>query len=138
MKQENNFENTENFDTPEKLEKYEKEYSENSLMDKIAKFAKKAGAKTIYAVFLCYYALQDENFPKKQKMIIIGALGYFILPIDLIPDAIPFAGFTDDLAALAYALYTVWVHITPEIQEKARNKVISIFGEVKEEDLILF
>ncbi|NDV66338.1 YkvA family protein [Bacteroides sp. 224] len=129
---------TENVENVENLKKYEKEYSESKLLDKIVKFAKKAGVKTIYAVMLGYYVLQDENFPKEQKLLIIGALGYFILPIDLIPDAIPIVGFGDDLAALTYALWKVWAHVTPEIQEKARFKVESIFGKVKDEDIVLF
>lgn len=131
-------EEKQDFKHEQNLQKYEKEYSESKLMDKIAKFAKKAGVKIIYAVFVAYYTLQDGNVPLKQKMKIVGALGYFILPLDLLPDAIPVAGFTDDLAALLYALWSVWGSVTPEIKEKARQKVESIFGKVSEEELKLF
>lgn len=124
--------------TPVSIEKYGKEYSESKLMDKITKFAKQAGVKIIYAALLAYYVLQDKDFPTAHKVRIIGALGYFILPIDLIPDAIPVVGYTDDLAALVYALYTAWSHVTPEIEAKALAKAKSIFGEVKAEDIKLF
>lgn len=121
-----------------KIEEYGKEYSETRFADKIANFAKKAGVKTVYAALILYYALADKNFPPKQRAFIIGALGYFVLPLDLIPDAVPMLGFTDDLAALIYALKTVWDYITPEAQEKAREKVKSMFKSVNDEDFVLF
>lgn len=59
---------------------------------------------SIRSIILKKDCLKDENTPGKHKMIIIGALGYFILPVDLIPDFIPVAGFTDDAAALIACL----------------------------------
>lgn len=117
---------------------YGKEYSQSKFLDKIAHYAKKAGVKTVYAALILYYALFDKGFPVTQRAVIIGALGYFIFPIDLIPDAVPVLGYTDDLAALIYALKIVWDHITPEVKEKAREKVKSTFKEVRDEDFVLF
>lgn len=114
------------------------EFSDNKFADKVARFAKKAGIKTIYAALILYYALFDKNFPPAQRTLIIGALGYFVFPIDLIPDAIPLLGYTDDFAALLYAVKTVWEHITPEIKEKAHRKMKSIFKNVRNEELVLF
>jgi uncharacterized membrane protein YkvA (DUF1232 family) len=73
-----------------------------------------------------------------DKAKIFGALGYFILPIDLIPDAIPVAGYTDDLAALVWALKTIWNNITPDIQEQAYERLTSWFGYVDKSELKLF
>ena len=67
----------------------------------------------------------------QHKMIIIGALGYFILPIDLIPDFIPVAGFTDDASALVACLKTVSDNVTPEVRTKAINKLYDWFDSVE-------
>lgn len=120
------------------IEKYSKEFTESKFTSKVTRFAQKAGVKTIYSVFLLYYALFDKNFPPAQRALIIGALGYFILPLDLIPDAIPGVGFTDDLVALLYATKTVWTHITPETKAKAKDRVKSIFKNLTDEDFVLF
>lgn len=120
------------------IESYGKEFSENKFSNKITKFAKKAGVKTIYTALLLYYSVGDKNFPPAQRTLIIGALGYFVLPLDLIPDAVPIAGFSDDMVAMLFALKTVWDYITPEIQSKAKNKVKAFFGNIKDEDFILF
>ena len=55
-------------------------------------------------------------------------MGYFILPLDLVPDFIPVAGFADDAAALVAVIKTVFENITPEIKEKARNTSNEIFS----------
>lgn len=116
---------------PKDIEKYQGHYSEEGLWGKIAKVAKKAGSKVIYAALVLYYVLQDENTPKKHKAIILGALGYFILPIDLLPDFIPVVGFTDDLAALIACIKSVYECVTPQIKTKAANKLASWFTEVE-------
>lgn len=113
----------------EELTKYQKHYSEESLADKIAKVAKKAGVKVIYAALLLYYVLKNPLTPRGDKTKILGALGYFILPLDLIPDAIPVVGFADDLAALTWALYAVGRNITPEIKAQAKAKLRDWFGD---------
>ena len=119
----------------ENYEKYEKYYSEEGLMDKLKKFAKKAGISTIYKALLLYYVLQSEDLPAKEKGLIIGALGYLILPVDLIPDFIPVAGFTDDLAALAYAIHAVRSYVSPEIEVQAKAKLKDWFDSFTEDDL---
>ena len=119
----------------ENYEKYEKYYSEEGLMDKLKKFAKKAGIKTVYAALLLYYVLLSKDVPLKEKGLIIGALGYLILPVDLIPDAIPVLGFTDDLAALAYAIHAVRSYVSPEIEAQAKAKLKDWFDSFTEDDL---
>lgn len=116
-------------------EKYKKHFSEESFFKKIAKYSIKAGLNVIYAALLLYYVLVDNDTPIKYKGIIIMALGYFILPTDLIPDLIPALGFTDDLAALAVAFKVVQTAITPEQREKARANIRQWFGNVSDEDL---
>ena len=92
--QENNSDappNSENSDcpVPANIKDYEKEFSFGKLMSKIKDTAKKAGLKAIYMALLLYYALESPTITMMDKAIIYGALGYFISPIDLVPDILP-------------------------------------------------
>lgn len=116
--------------TPQNIEQYQKHYSESGLFAKIGKVCKKIGIKAIYYVLILYYVLIDENTSLKDKAVIIGALGYFILPLDLVPDIIPGLGFTDDIAAITACLHTVKANITPEIKKKARMKLYEWFMDI--------
>ncbi|WP_163100797.1 YkvA family protein [Peribacillus alkalitolerans] len=114
--------------TEDTLQEAEKAYSEEKLWRKLKKFSKKAGSSVVYACLLLVYTLQKPEVPMKTKTIIIGALGYFILPLDLIPDFAAGIGFTDDLGALGIALIQVAMHIDDEIKGKARGKLQEWFG----------
>lgn len=102
---------------------YQKNYSDNQFWAKLKKVARKAGVKVIYIALLLYYVMRNPATPSADKTKILGALGYFILPLDIIPDFLPVAGFTDDLAALSWALYSVAKNITPEVRIMARQKL---------------
>lgn len=117
---------------------YSSYFSTSELWNKIKDVAQKAGVKTVYAVLLLYYVATDENVSASDKAKIYGALGYFILPIDLVPDMLPGVGYTDDMAALLWALKAVWDNITPEIERKAKTKLREWFGNIRESDLKLF
>lgn len=117
---------------------YRKYYKEPDLWKKLSRVGKKAGVKAVYAVLLLYYASVSKHTSLRDKVIIYGALGYFILPIDLIPDALGPLGYTDDLSALLMALKNVWQNITPEVQAKARARLTDWFGPVADEDIVLF
>ena len=117
------------------VDQYKEHYSESGLWSKIGKFAKKAGIKTIYIALLLYYALQSDKISVKHKALIYGALGYFILPADLVPDFIPAAGFTDDFAELFAALASMAMCIDNEIKEKAKAKLHDWFGNYDEEEI---
>ena len=70
-----------------------------------------------------YYCAFDRETPLPVKATLIGALAYFVLPIDAIPDVLPVIGFTDDAAVLATAIKLVADHIRPLHREAARNKL---------------
>ncbi len=110
-------------------EKYSGHYSDNDFWNKIKVFGTKAGIKVVYAALLLYYVVKDPMTPKKDRTKILGALGYLILPLDLIPDFIPVAGYTDDLAALTWAIFTVIKCITPSVKDQALSKTREIFGD---------
>lgn len=104
-------------------------YSAERLWRKLARLAKSAGEKTLLTAITLFYCLQDKDTPAWAKGVIIGALGYLILPTDLIPDIIPGAGYGDDWTALVTALGTVAAYIKDEHKEKARERVDRLFGQ---------
>ena len=108
---------------------YANKFSTSEFAEKISRIAKRAGAKLVYAALILYYTLQSDKVSKADKAFIIGALGYMISPIDVIPDAIPIAGLTDDLAVLLYVLKKVWTGIDPEIVQQAKDKLSRWFDE---------
>ena len=120
--------------TEMQLVKYEKEYSESRLWEKIKKVAKKAGIKVIYYVLVLFYALQSENVTIAEKALIVAALGYFILPLDLIPDFIPIAGYGDD-AAVLYGLIQKLDCIDERVKAQAKSKLKEWFGNYDESRL---
>lgn len=120
------------------VEQYQSLYSESSLLNKITNVAKRAGINLIYAALILYYILDSDQIKTQDKAKIWGALGYFILPIDLIPDTIPVVGYSDDLVAILWALKAVSDNITPEIQSKAKTKVKAWFKKIDEEALDQF
>ena len=109
------------------LKKYEKEYSEDGLWEKIGKVAKKAGIKVIYYALLLFYALQSDKVTVAEKALIIGALGYFILPIDLIPDFMVPIGYGDDLAVM-WGLINKLDCIDEAVKAQAQAKLTDWFG----------
>lgn len=115
------------FEEVYEVEKYGTYYSDRKLWDKIGRIARKVGATVIRPVLLLYYLLQDPEVPVRHKAYIVGALGYFILPFDLIPESIFSAfGFTDDVAVMGFVLRAVKDSITPAIRAKADAKVAEL------------
>ena len=103
-------------------------YSRNGFWNKLRNFARTAGREVVEHALSLYYTAQAPETPAWAKTVIYGTLGYFILPIDAIPDLIPGVGFSDDLGALVAALATVGIHVTPEIKERAKKKAAEWFG----------
>lgn len=108
---------------------YANKFSQSEFVEKIARIAKRAGAKLVYAALILFYTLQSNKVSNADKAVIIGALGYMISPLDVIPDAIPIAGLTDDLAVILYVLKKVWSDVDPEITAKAKEKLAKWFDE---------
>ena len=117
------------FEEVHEVQKYGTYYSDNRFWKKVERVAKKVGATVLLPVFTLYYMLQDDKVSLQHKAYIVGALGYFILPIDLIPDGIlPVIGFTDDIAVMTLVLKLVKDSITPEIKARANAWVSEILG----------
>ena len=95
---------------------------------KLTNFAKKAGSGVVEKSLWLYFAAQDEKTPLWAKTTIYGSLGYFISPIDAIPDITPIAGYSDDLGVLVLALSTVATYINDDVKNAASKKMIDWFG----------
>lgn len=107
----------------EQVKGYEEDYSEKDFWDKLKGYATQAGTEVVERSLQLFYAAQNPNTPTWAKGAIYGALGYFISPLDAIPDVAPVVGFADDLGVLAAALATVAIHIDKSVKEKARSKM---------------
>lgn len=114
---------------PDNIQQYQSSYNEDDFWSKVKNFAKLAGKEVIRPALLLYYTLKSKNTPTRAKAIIMGALGYFILPIDLIADFIPVMGLLDDAAALSAAVATVGKYITDDISSQADDELKKWFNE---------
>ncbi|WP_439499298.1 YkvA family protein [Bosea sp. (in: a-proteobacteria)] len=75
-------------------------------------------AEDLLAAYLC---ARDPATPRRVRLTLLAALGYFVLPIDALPDIMPLLGFSDDAAVIAAALAAVAGSITPEHRETAKE-----------------
>jgi uncharacterized membrane protein YkvA (DUF1232 family) len=85
-------------------------------------------AETLLAAYYCAF---DRATPLQVKATLVGAIAYFVLPIDAIPDVLPVLGFTDDAAVLATAVKLVASHILPEHHAAAREKLDSLVNSAR-------
>lgn len=94
-------------------------------------FAKAAGqipfAEDLVAA---YYCALDPQTPRKAKAVLFGALAYFIMPIDAIPDILALVGFSDDVAVLTLAFAAIRSHLT-DAHRAAARKALSDFAAGK-------
>jgi len=109
--------------------RYEQAYSENGFWRKLKLYAKAAGREVVKKALLLYYAAQEENVPRWAKATIVGALGYFIVPLDAIADLTPGVGYADDLGVLALAVATVASCINDQVRAKTAARMQAWFGD---------
>ena len=108
---------------------YSNKFSKGEFLEKISRVAKRAGSKLVYSALILYYTLQSDQVSVKDKAIIIGALGYLISPLDVVPDAIPIVGLGDDLSVLVYVLQKVWGDVSDDVKKKAKEKLSKWFDD---------
>lgn len=100
---------------------------------KVRRFAVVAGREVIEKALWLYYAAQAPATPAWAKSVIYGALAYFVLPMDAIPDLLPGVGFTDDLGALAAAIAAVSMYIDDDVRTKTKTRMAAWFGSANDE-----
>jgi Uncharacterized conserved protein len=114
--------------TVQNLQGYENAYSEPRFWHKARRSAAAAGRQVLEKALWLYYGAQNPDTPKWARRVIYGALGYFVLPLDAIPDLAPLVGYTDDLGVMAAALGVVALHIDAGVREQARLRLQDWFG----------
>ena len=86
-------------------------------------FIKTTGRKVKFLprLLTIFYSMQDKDTPKIIKLVLMGALGYVILPFDFIPDILPGLGWLDDAAVITAALHIAGAYVKPEHLEKVHD-----------------
>ena len=112
----------------------EAHYSKKGFMSKCKKVGGKLGTKGLESAATLFVALKSPNMSRSNKLVIAGALGYFILPIDLVADLLPVVGLSDDLFVITMALSKVYLAITDDMKQEAHGLVTSKFGRFVHQD----
>ncbi len=105
------------------IQQYIKYFDEIQLFDKLGVVGKKIGSKVVFYVIIMAMLIGDTKIPLKVRLVFMAALGYLILPTDLVADLLPAIGFTDDIAFLSFAISNAREYITPEVKDKAKEKM---------------
>ena len=104
------------------------------LWEKITDYVKATSRTTARPVLLLYYVLRSPETPSSDKMLIVAALSYLVLPIDLISaKRLPIIGWIDEAVSLVYAYIMVCRYVTPEIESEVDNVLERWFPEGKYE-----
>ncbi len=103
---------------------------EEALHDGFWRKVRRFAARLPFAedLLAAHYCAFDRQTPLQVKAVLVTAIAYFILPVDLIPDYIPVIGYTDDAAVLAAAIKLVSSHITDDHLEAARRMLARLSG----------
>lgn len=113
-----------NYDTIfQHITDYVDKFNLDTFWEKLKSRVTNLGKEGIYQLLLLFYTMQRSDIPAKIKAIILGALGYFILPTDAVPDFIPVLGYSDDLAIVAICVTYVRSWTTAAEEEKAKEKM---------------
>lgn len=115
--------------TNQEIMKATEGYTDDGFWAKVRGFAKVAGKAVLSPALVLYYVLQKDTLPAWARASIVGALAYFISPIDAVPDVTPIVGFLDDLGVLLGALGLVKVHVSESDEMKAAEQLKAWFGE---------
>lgn len=107
---------------------YTKHYSESDLFKKLKKVSGSLGSNLLYYILVLYFLIADKAIPVKVRLAFVAALGYFILPTDVVTDFLPVIGYTDDMALLTFVVGNATNYITPEIIDKAKTMRSAIVG----------
>lgn len=105
-------------------DRYKSSYSEDSLFSTISEYASEMGKNAVSYALKLYYSLKSDKVGVADKAFIIAALGYLIMPFDLLPDFLP-GGFVDDISVMLAALKAI--SISPEINKLVKKKLKEYF-----------
>jgi uncharacterized membrane protein YkvA (DUF1232 family) len=97
-----------------------KHYTEGRLLDKVQSVPKSAGRAVVEKALLLRQLLASPEVPAWAKALVVGVLGYFVLPLDTVPDFVPVLGYVDDFAAMLLVLAELNTYFTPRMEREAR------------------
>jgi len=95
----------------------------------LVRLLRRAGRTIARPALECFEMLVDGGTPHQARLTVLAALTYLLLPLDVIPDFIPAAGFSDDLVALTALLGLCTRHLTPAIRERAQRRLDAWFPQ---------
>lgn len=107
----------------------QKHYSDEKFVAKIQRVGMDLGFKALHAATTLFVALKSPNLPNAQKLIIVGALGYLILPIDVVADFLPVVGLADDAFVIIKAVMSVYKHVDEDMEQEAHDLLKKWFGD---------
>lgn len=119
----------------EKLKQYQSQFSESAFWNTLQQRARRLGVSVVYAALLLYYAYRRKETPAWAKRIVLGVLGYLLMPLDMLPDLTPIIGYTDDVGMLSFGIVTIAAYINADIKTQAREQLRKWFGDYDENDL---
>ena len=102
--------------------------SEASLRVKLARAGRRAGREVVEKVLWLWFASRRPDLPGWARTRIYGALAYFVLPLDAVPDVLPVAGYADDLGVLALALLTVARYVDADVKRRTARVLSRLFA----------
>ena len=104
------------------------EISSSTFWRKLRGMVASAGQKTLFSSLVLCNCLRDHDTPAWARGVIVGALGYLILPSDLIPDILPGVGYGDDWSTIVVALGTVAAYIKDSHKQRANEQLRRLLG----------
>jgi uncharacterized membrane protein YkvA (DUF1232 family) len=102
---------------------FEEQFTDTGFWEKTKQYARVAGEAVLEPALKLYYSAQDPDTPKWARTTVYAALGYFITPVDAIPDISPLIGYSDDLGVLVAATAAIAAYIKQEHADKAKAKL---------------
>tara|TARA_R110002167_G_scaffold366450_1_gene597505 strand:+ start:14359 stop:14826 length:468 start_codon:yes stop_codon:yes gene_type:complete len=104
------------------------DFDESSFWAKIKRIARRAGEEVVSKLLIAFYVADDAETAVWAKTALYGALAYFVLPIDAIPDFMPGVGYTDDMAALAAGMVATAGYVKSRHVKRANAQLKRWFG----------
>lgn len=104
------------------------DFSEPRFREKLARVARRSGRAVVEKALWLYLAAKRPATPAWARATVYGALAYFVLPADAVPDLIPGAGYSDDLGVLAFAVATIAAHIDEAVKQETARRLARWFS----------
>jgi uncharacterized membrane protein YkvA (DUF1232 family) len=103
-------------------------FSAEALRAKLARFGRSAGREVVEKVLWLWFASRRPDLPTWARTTVYGALAYFVLPVDAIPDLLPLAGYTDDVGVLGWALVTIASYVDADVKRRTAAVLSRLFA----------